>query len=378
MKPVPALVAALALIAAAGCSTDEEGAVSPLVPESSAAPAVSSAPSAPSAPAAATPTMGATLTQGLDAPWGLVALPDGSVLISQRDNAEVVRVGKDGARETVGKVSGVFPGGEGGLMGLAIAPDFDSDPAVYTYFTASGDNRIVKLPYRDGKFGDPTVILQGIKKAGIHNGGRIAFGPDGKLYAGTGDAAIKDTSQDANSLNGKILRLNPDGSVPADNPTKGSPVYSLGHRNVQGLDWDDDGNLWAAEFGQNTWDELNLIKPGANYGWPTVEGRAGREGFVDPVAQWRPSVASPSGIAVAGGSVWMAGLKGERLWQIPIVKGGRDPQTGEPKAHFEGEYGRLRTVVRTPDGDLYLTNSTTDGRGRPGDNDDRLFRVELS
>lgn len=376
MRTVPALLTALACLAAAGCSDDDETVAAP--PPLSASPtATGAAPQQVAATAPVEPRIAETLTRGLRTPWGLAILPDGSSLISLRDSGEIVRVA-DGTRTSVGKVDGVVAGGEGGLMGIAVGPDFGADPAVYAYFTALTDNRLVKIPYRDGRLGSPTVILTGVAKAIYHDGGRIAFGPDDKLYLGTGDASQPDTSQDKDSLNGKILRMNPDGSVPSDNPFAGSLVYSMGHRNVQGLDWDTDGNLWSAEFGQKAWDELNLIKPGANYGWPRVEGPGGTEqGFLDPVAVWRTDEASPSGIAVAHGSIWMAALKGERLWQIPITKGGKNPQTGQPREHFRGDYGRLRTVMRTPDGDLYLLNSTTDGRGRPGNDDDRLFRVDL-
>ncbi len=379
MKKIPALLTALACLSAVGCSSEDEGpAAAPLTPVTSSTPDTETPSTSPVAASIAAPKVGKTLTSGLRAPWGLALLPDGSSLISLRDEGEIVRVA-DGSRTSVGKVDGVVPGGEGGLLGIAIGPDFEDDPAVYIYFTALTDNRIVKMPYKDNKLGPATVILKDIAKFSTHNGGRIAFGPDGKLYAGTGDAQQRDSSQNKDSLNGKILRMNADGSAPSDNPTKGSLVYSMGHRNVQGLDWDTDGNLWAAEFGQNAFDELNLIKPGANYGWPEVEGKGGAgKGFVDPVAVWGTDESSPSGIAVAGGSIWMAALKGQRLWQIPITQGGKNPQTGEPRAHFQGEFGRLRTVAGTADGDLYLINSTTDGRGRPGNDDDRMFEVELN
>ena len=383
MRTLPALLTALACLAAAGCSGEDDAEGSVAAPQSPAAAVTPAATGAAPQPVAAAepvePKVAATLTAGLRAPWGLALLPDGSSLISLRDSGEIARLTGDGTRTGVGTVPGVVPGGEGGLLGIAVGPDFDPDPAVYAYFTALTDNRIVKMPYQDNTLGTPTVILQGIAKAIFHNGGRIAFGPDGKLYVGTGDATRPDASQNKDSLNGKILRMNPDGSAPSDNPTKGSLVYSMGHRNVQGLDWDPDGNLWAAEFGQKAYDELNLIKPGANYGWPKVEGKGGEnQGFVDPVAVWGTDDSSPSGLAVAGGSIWMAALKGQRLWQIPITKGGKNPEIGEPKAWFQGDYGRLRTVMRTPDGDLYLINSTTDGRGTPGNDDDRMFRVELS
>jgi glucose/arabinose dehydrogenase len=243
---------------------------------------------------------------------------------------------------------------------------------LYAYFTSAEDNRVVRMPYSDGGLGHADVIIDGIPKAGNHNGGRITFGPDGMLYVGTGDAANSDRSQDRESLGGKILRLNPDGSIPADNPFDGSPVFSYGHRNVQGLAFDDDGNLWASEFGQNTWDELNLIRAGENYGWPVVEGIGNDDRFVDPVAQWSTDEASPSGIAYVRDTLFMAALRGERLWQIPVSDGA----AGTPADYAVGEFGRLRHAEPAPDGTLWvLTNNTA--RGDPREGDDRILRVTL-
>jgi glucose/arabinose dehydrogenase len=216
-------------------------------------------------------------------------------------------------------------------------------------------------------------LLTGIPAGSIHNGGRLAFGPDGMLYVSTGDASTRSRSQDRNSLGGKILRITPDGTPAPGNPFPGSPVWSYGHRNVQGMAWDSRGRMWASEFGQNTWDELNLIRPGTNYGWPVVEGRAGRAGFVDPLAQWPTDKASPSGIAVAAGSVWLAALRGARLWQVPLTATG----VGTAKAWFVGEFGRLRTVSLAPDGPLWLVTSNTDGRGSPRAGDDRILKITL-
>jgi glucose/arabinose dehydrogenase len=194
------------------------------------------------------------------------------------------------------------------------------------------------------------------------------------LYVGTGEAGQRDPAQDRDSLGGKILRITADGKPAPDNPFRGSPVYSLGHRNVQGLAWDASGQLWAAEFGQNTWDELNRIKAGGNYGWPEVEGRAGDSRFTDPVRQWHTDEASPSGIAIAGNAVYMAGLRGARLWQIPIPGG----KAGKPKALLTGRYGRLRAVNVAPDGSLWVTTSNRDGRGNVRRGDDRIIRLTLS
>jgi glucose/arabinose dehydrogenase len=311
---------------------------------------------------------------GLEVPWGLAFLPDGSALVSERDTDRIKHVTADGSVDTVGRVDGVDGNTEGGLLGLALSPSYDSDKLLYAYFTRGSENVIARMTYDGSRLSDQKVIFDGIPSGPIHNGGRIAFGPDGLLYVGTGEAGRRDPAQDRDDLGGKILRITPEGKPAPGNPFNGSPVYSLGHRNVQGLAWDESGQLWAAEFGQNTWDELNRIRPGRNYGWPVVEGRAHEDGFVDPVRQWHTDVASPSGIAIAGNAVYMAGLGGERLWQIPIPGG----KAGEPKALLSGRYGRLRTVVTAPDGSLWLTTSNRDGRGSPDNDDDRIIRLTLS
>lgn len=384
----PALAAALAaaaLVLTAGCSSGDPGgpaggtAGSPSAASSSpAASGPSDGPSAP--PAKGSVEVVSTLTEGLESPWGAAALPGGDLLVASRDEGTITRVAaEDGKKTELGTVPGVSPGGEGGLLGLALSPDFASDRMVYAYFTTASDNRIARMLYDEGKpagqqLGAPDTVLRGIPKGVIHNGGRIAFGPDRMLYAGTGEAGDPGLSQDRESLGGKILRMTPDGQPVHGNPDADSVVYSLGHRNVQGLAWDGEKRLWAAEFGQNTWDELNLIEPGKNYGWPEAEGRAGESGFTDPVAQWRTSEASPSGIAWAEGSIWMAALRGERLWRIPLA--GTEP-SAEPQPFLEEEYGRLRTVLPAGGDQLWLITSETDGRGNPGQGDDRILRLEV-
>jgi glucose/arabinose dehydrogenase len=188
----------------------------------------------------------------------------------------------------------------------------------------------------------------------------------------TGDASDGSNSQDRGSLGGKILRITKDGKAAPGNPFQ-SRVWTWGHRNVQGIAWDSDGAMYASEFGQNTWDELNLIKPGLNYGWPEVEGKAGVRGFTDPLAQWATSDASPSGIAVADGAVYMAALRGESLWRIPVD--GAD--AGTPQRLLAGEYGRLRDVVTGPDGRLWVLTSNT-YRGNPRADDDKVLVFPMS
>lgn len=373
---------AFAMLLAAGCSGEDGGGGEEPGGRDSSSDA-SADPSASAAPAKGSVKVVKTLTTGLKSPWGLAALQDGDLLVSSRDSGQILRVdGKSGKKTKVGTVPGVAAAGEGGLMGLAVPSD---DPKmVYAYFTTESDNRIVRMVYDEKKepgnqLGAPDTLLKGIPKGTIHNGGRIAFGPDEMLYAGTGESGEGGLSQDKKSLGGKILRMTPDGDPPGQgNPESDSVVYSYGHRNVQGLAWDRDKRLWASEFGQDTWDELNLIEPGKNYGWPDAEGKAGKKGFQDPAEQWRPADSSPSGAAVVKGSVWMAGLRGERLWRIPLK--GAEP-AAQPQAFLKGKYGRLRTVVPDHSGGgdgLWLVTSETDGRGSPQKGDDRILRLKVS
>lgn len=313
------------------------------------------------------------LVEGLEVPWGIDFLPDGTALVTERDSARLLRVTPQGKTSTVGKVPGVDPGGEGGLLGVAVSPDFDRDRYVYLYFTARNDNRIVRFKLGGRGVRGLEPVVTGIPKAAIHNGGRLHFGPDGMLYATTGEAGDPPLAQNRKSLGGKILRMRPDGSPAPGNPFD-SLVWSYGHRNVEGITWDDDKRAYASEFGQDRFDEVNRIRKGRNYGWPVVEGVGERRKYTNPELTWETSEASPSGIAYAGGSLWVAALRGRRLWQVPLSGRG---ETGRPRAHFEGEYGRLRGVVRGPDGSLWVTTSNHDGRGDPADNDDRILVISL-
>jgi aldose sugar dehydrogenase len=340
----------------------------------------SSAPSASpksSGPEMSSPTPSAIRSRGepraekiasdLAAPWGLVTLKDGSFLISERDARKILRV-RNRSTSLVRTIDEASPAGEGGLMGLAITKD---EKTVFAYCTAADDNRIVSMSWDGRDLGAPKVILKGIPKGFIHNGGRMVIGPDDYLYVGTGESGDGSLSQDKDSLGGKILRLRVDGRPAPGNPFD-NEVFSYGHRNVQGLAFDADGRLWASEFGQHNWDELNLIREGANYGWPEVEGSGNVKGMTNPKVVWRTRDASPSGLAYWQGELWMAGLRGERLWEIPLD----GASTGDPIAHFRGDYGRLRTVAVAHDGNsLLLSSSNTDGRGDPTRDDDRLFRV---
>ncbi|MFF4247739.1 PQQ-dependent sugar dehydrogenase [Streptomyces sp. NPDC001822] len=386
-KGVVALLASASLLLSA-CSSSGGPAAGEGAPTASAtgtatAPSASDSPSPDLPPAKGSVEVVKTFTTGLASPWGLATLPGGDLLVASRDDATITRIDGDSGRKTLlGSVPGVAPSGEGGLLGLAVAPTFGADHLIYAYFTTESDNRIARMQYDEKKppgqqLGAPDTIVRGIPKGSIHNGGRIAFGPDRMLYAGTGETGDTGLAQDKSSLAGKILRMTPDGEPVHGNPEGDSLVYSYGHRNVQGLAWDGRKQLWAAEFGQNTWDELNRIEPGRNYGWPEVEGKKGEAGFVDPVAQWKTSEASPSGIAYAEGSIWMAGLRGERLWRIPLSgKPGEEPLAA-PQAFLDGKYGRLRTVLAAGGDTLWLVTSNTDGRGTPKPGDDRILLLKV-
>ncbi|GAA3745198.1 PQQ-dependent sugar dehydrogenase [Salinactinospora qingdaonensis] len=336
-------------------------------------------PTTPSAPTGDTAETAAPavadVATGLEVPWGVAFLPSGEALVSERDSTRVVRVAPGGAVEEVGTIEAAEPGGEGGLLGIAVSPDFARDSLLYAYLTADSGNRIVRMSYAPATgLGEPEVIVDGIPASSIHNGGRIAFGPDGMLYAATGDAGSGARSQDTDSLAGKILRMTPEGEPAAGNPFD-NLVYSYGHRNVQGLAWSQDGTMFATEFGQNTYDEVNLIEPGNNYGWPEVEGMGRRQEYVDPLLTWRPAEASPSGAAITAEALWVASLRGERLWRIPLT-GRADAVLGTPEALFVGDYGRLRAVAAVPGQDtLWVSTSNRDGRGSPAQGDDRLLSV---
>ncbi|GAA4323871.1 hypothetical protein GCM10023086_49980 [Streptomyces venetus] len=324
------------------------------------------------------PSSVSTLSTGWTIPWGTAWLPDGqSALVTERDDFRVWKVTKAGAKTQVGSVpNAVTTNGEGGLLGVAVDPKWATNHYVYLMHTASEGNRVVRMTYDGTKLGDYTVLLQGIKKNRYHNGGRLAFGPDGYLYVSTGEAQTPDLAQDKNSLNGKILRMTTDGKAAPGNPF-GNYVYSLGHRNPQGLAFDRNGRLWEAEFGNSSKDELNLIKPGANYGWPTCEGTCGVSGMTNPKATWNVSEASPSGIAIVRNVVYMASLRGERLWRIPI--NGDNESVGTPSAYYVGTYGRLRTVTKVPGADqLWLSTTNSDNNGGEADGSDKIFRVTIS
>ena len=327
------------------------------------------------------PRVTGTVASGLAVPWGIAFLPDGSAIVTERDTRRVLRLvpNSDGGPDAeadvieIGEIEEAVPEVEAGLLGVAVSPDFSVDRTLFFYATTAEDNSVFTVTLQDDELGEPTPILTGIPKGVIHDGGRLQFGPDGFLYVSTGETGDPGLAQIPSSLAGKILRITPDGDPAPGNPDEDSPVWSLGHRNVQGLAFDDAGRLWASEFGDEIYDELNLVTPGGNYGWPAIEGRGGDPDYVDPLLPWSTADASPSGLAFADGTLWMAALRGERIWQIPL--NGKIP--GKPVSLLTGEHGRIRTVVPTPDGDLWVATSNRDGRGTPSEDDDRILLVTL-
>lgn len=315
------------------------------------------------------------LTRGLVSPWGLAFLPDGSALVGERDTGRILLVGPGGGRpRSLGTVPGVVASGEGGLLGLAVPPG--PDPRfVYAYVTTDLDNRVVRMRWDGEELGRTRPVLTGIPSATHHDGGRLLISPRRELFVATGDVTQGDLAQDRSSLAGKVLRVTLRGRPFPGNPFPGSPVYSLGHRNVQGLALDRKGRLWASEFGEQDVDELNLIRPGANYGWPMHEGATSEPGFANPAVEWSPTaLASPSGLAILDGVAYVASLRGEVLWQVRL----RGTGAGRPRALPLGDLGRLRTVAVAPDGSLWLVTSNTDGRGEPRAGDDRILRLIVS
>ncbi|PVU83484.1 glucose sorbosone dehydrogenase [Cellulomonas sp. WB94] len=392
----PTLRAAACLVALAGVTACTAGNPSPGVSSAAvptpvtttAGPIATPVPATPSAtPVAVRGEIGDVreLATGLDVPWGLAFLPDGRALVTQRGTGSIVAVDARGAGPaTVSALGG--PGaatiraataaqGEGGLLGIAVRPDADGTVHVFVYVTTERDNEVLSARLDGASLGETTVVLAGIPKGSNHDGGRLAFGPDGYLYVTTGETGNRALAQDPASLGGKILRITTDGAPAPGNPTAGSPVWSLGHRNVQGIGWAADGRMFASEFGQDTWDELNVIVPGGNYGWPVVEGDPGSaaDGFVRPVATWATHDASPSGLAVTSEGVYLAALRGERLWRVPLLPG----TVGAPLPLLVGAYGRLRNVTVAPDGSLWVLTGNTDGRGTVRAGDDRLLRVTI-
>lgn len=331
-----------------------------------------------------------TWVEGLEAPWSLVFLPDGRAMVSERPGRiRLVRQGRLAADPVI--TLDVRQGGEGGLMGLALDPGFPGRPYLYAMHThaAGGEvgNRVVRLAVEGDRARFDRVILEGVPGARFHNGGRIAFGPDGMLYVGTGEIFDAARAQVPVDLGGKILRVTPDGAVPGDNPDPRSPVWSLGHRNVQGLAFHpESGDLFASEhgpsgeFGLRALDEVNVIRRGGNYGWPLAVGAPGDRRWIDPILVWPDEATPPAGAAFWQGGLFVATLRSRALLRIALARdgGGNWRATAVERWFAEGSaqpFGRLRDAVAGPDGALYILTSNRDGRGRPRPGDDRILRL---
>jgi aldose sugar dehydrogenase len=332
-----------------------------------------------------TQTSGATspltvIARNLEIPWDVAFLPDGKLLVTERPG-DVLLIDPSTGTSSVAH-SHSEQRGEGGLLGILLHPNFAQNHFVYLYMTAPGSdnettNRAVRYVFENGTFTQDRVIIENIPGAIYHDGGRMEFGPDGKLYITTGDATRPAIAQDRASLGGKILRLNDDGTVPSDNPF-GTRVWSTGHRNPQGLAWDDSGRLWETEHGPTgesgrcCHDEINLIEKGGNYGWPTIIGDETKSGFINPKWHSNTGTWAPASLVYHEGSLYFGGLKGETLYEA-VLDG---DNVVELKEHFKGEFNRIRTIRKGPDGMFYITTSNRDGRGNPADDDDKLIRVD--
>lgn len=373
-----AAIAVVLLIPLAACIKDAQP-KSPPVAEPSIAVTATPEPAEPTESASdgsTRPEVIGTIADGLKVPWGIDFLPDGTAVVTERDTTRVLTIDSTGTVKTIGQLDDASPQGEAGVLGVAVSPDFATDRTLFFYFSTATDNRIERATYDGEKLSALEPILENIPNGFIHDGGRLEFGPDGFLYVSTGETGDEDIAQDKGNLAGKILRITKNGDPAPGNPVPDSEVWSFGHRNVQGLAFDDQDRLWASEFGANTWDELNLIKPGQNYGWPLVEGEGPNEvgtvtDLMNPQVVWHTEEASPSGLAYMDDTLWLAALNGERLWRIDVS----GEKAKNPKGFFVGKYGRLRTVVVAPDGNLWVTTSNQDGRGEPKAGDDRILLI---
>jgi len=313
------------------------------------------------------------LQKNLTIPWDVVFLPNGGMFVTQR-SGELLYFFEE---EKVGEfeIEGVSHAGEGGLLGVVLHPDFEENNYFYLYLTTEGslgiENKVVRYKFEENEIFEEEVIIEEIPGGRTHNGGRMIFGPDGHLYIATGDAGETRFSQDIDSLAGKILRITDEGEIPQDNPFE-NEIYSYGHRNPQGLVWDEEGRLWSTEHGPTARDELNLIEAGKNYGWPEIRGDEEMEGMESPVLHSGDDYTwAPSGMTFWENSLFWGGLRGQAIYEAKLE--GED--VVEFVLHFEKEFGRIRNITVGPDGMFYILTNNTDGRGTPEDDDDKIIRI---
>ncbi len=330
-----------------------------------------------------------TIADNLQIPWSMVFSPDGRIFFTERTGT--VRVIEDGKLSPNPVASFSVGGGEGGLLGIALDPNFEENHFVYLYQTynefLSTFNKVVRYKETGNKLGDEKILIDKIPGASYHDGGRIKFGPDGKLYITTGDAGNYNLSQDIKSPAGKILRINPDGTIPEDNPYENSPIFSYGHRNPQGIDWDPKtGKLVSSEHGPSgergrAHDEINVVEKGMNYGWPDIVGDEVKDGMINPLLHSGDDTWAPSGVTFYNsdlisdwkGKFFVATLRGNHLKILDLDL--NQNKVVSQENIFHGDFGRLRDVVSGPDGYLYLLTSNNDGRGGVMENDDKILKI---
>ena len=313
-----------------------------------------------------------TVAQGLDTPWS-IARSDDVFYLSERPGKIIKIDGNKKTEQQVDLEKDVSTAAEAGLLGFVLAPDFKDSKEAYAYYTYEDNgqfNRIVKLKLENDTWKEDEVLIDKIPSGQYHHGGRLKIGPDDKLYATTGDASDEQNAQDKDTLGGKILRINLDGSKPKDNPISNSYVYSYGHRNPQGIVWTPDGQMYASEHGNQANDEINEIKEGQNYGWPVIEGNEENDNMETPIfTSGSDDTWAPSGIAFKDGIIYSAALRGEGIMKFDVEK--------DEMKKVATKYGRIRDVYIVND-DLYFVSNNTDGRGNPSQNDDKMYKVSLS